>query len=706
MKKRDTVRLALTALAAALCLAWSGLGWGTPCAAAAESTGSQPYNIALLIDKSGSMNATDPERLAVSAAGMFVNSLYAESMMTQAAGRDGGCSRVGVISFSAEAQAETIPVELTTEAEVAFLTSEIDAITYDKVNTGATDLGRAVLSGTEMLQNAQDGVRKNMIILFTDGYTDALSAQGMERSAALMAEGLEAARQLDCEIYVVGLNYQGRINDQGRAEIWNIANSTQSGEGLLLPDSNDAGGASRVNYLITDSRQEVSDFYNAIFGMMMGSAGTDVPPTGPSGPGPEGWTYYDVDLTSPGIFCANIYIISDGDIGGLGLWDPSGGQVDLSGSSVRLVRGNGYALLTIMTPAQGVWTLGTEGPVSYDVTLVPVTGITLEMESQIQGGSAALRVTVLYMDQPQDEAFYAALSGASCTVTPEAGGEGQTIALAYSEEAGALVGRFTVPAPGRYRAEASVTAAQMARTTAQTLEFTMGGEPIQVSVGHRASVDVDLAERFLAGWDNVTLTVESATWTPEEVLDITHGEGGVITVRGLQTGEAAFTVHAVDSLGQVWDIPGTVEVTFSLLVWLPLILVVLAALIAAALVLRQRTLRLPGDFTVTCACGDGYSVETIAPPRGSSFTLYTLIMNSLDPGSGSMGMQRIVQAVKEARGALSSGSNRIRMVTRTSGRRKYRTYRLGRDSRALGGEVFRDDERGLTIEVEWIPLED
>ena len=73
---------------------------------------------------------------------------------------------------------------------MAFLTGEIDAITYDKVNTGATDLGRAVLSGTEMLQNAQDGVRKNMIILFTDGYTDALSAQGMERSAAMMAEGV------------------------------------------------------------------------------------------------------------------------------------------------------------------------------------------------------------------------------------------------------------------------------------------------------------------------------------------------------------------------------------------------------------------------------------------------------------------------------------------------------------------------------------
>lgn len=700
-KKRGAARLALTALAAALCLVWSGLGWGAPRAAAAESAAGQPYNIALLIDKSGSMNATDPERLAVSAAGMFVNSLYTESLMDQAAGTGGARSRVGVISFSADTETETIPVELTSEAEVSFVAGKIDAVTYDKVNTGATDLGRAVLAGTEMLKDAQDGVRKNMIILFTDGYTDALSPEGMERSAAMMAEGLEAARQLSCEIYVVGLNYQGRINDQGRAEIWNIANSTQSGEGLLLPDSNDAGAASRVNYLITDSRQEVSDFYNAIFGMMMGSGGTKLPPWHQ-----DGWTYYSADLTSPGIFCANIYIISDGDIGGLGLWDPSGSQVDLSSGSVRLVRGNGYALMTITAPAQGIWTVGAEGEVSYDVTLVPVTGITLRMDSQIQGGAAAIRLEVLYMDQPQDEAFYTALSGASCTVTPEAGGEGQTVPLTYSQEEGVLTGAFTVPAPGRYMIQAAVTAAQMTRTTTQTLEFTMGGAPIQVAVGHGAAVEVDLAARFLAGWDSVTLAVEDVSWTPEERLDITPGEAGVITIRGLSTGEASFTVHAVDSLGQVWDIPGTVEVTFSLLAWLPLILAVLAALIAAAVLLRQRMCRLPGDFTVTCACGDGYSVETIAPPRGSSFTLYTLVMNSLDPGSGSAGMRRIVQAVRSARAELSSPGCRIRIARRASGRNRYRTYRLGRDGRALGGEVFRDDESGLTIEVEWIPPEE
>lgn len=78
MEKRSNMSnacLRRIALAVALCLLCSCFGLWAPAAGAAENSGSyQPYNIALLIDKSGSMNATDRERLAVSAAGMFVNS--------------------------------------------------------------------------------------------------------------------------------------------------------------------------------------------------------------------------------------------------------------------------------------------------------------------------------------------------------------------------------------------------------------------------------------------------------------------------------------------------------------------------------------------------------------------------------------------------------------------------------------------------------
>lgn len=201
---------------------------------------------------------------------------------------------------------------------MSFLTGKIDSITCDKVNTGATDLGRAVLSGTEMLKNTQDDVRKNMIILFTDGYTDALSAEGDGAFLRHDGRGPGGGPAMGCEIYVVGSELPRTDQCPGRAEIWNIANSTQAGDGLMLPDSDDASAAARVNYLITDSRQEVNEFYTAIFGMMMGSESTTLPPWYENG-----WTYYDVDLISPGIFCANIYIISDGAIGGLGLWDPA-----------------------------------------------------------------------------------------------------------------------------------------------------------------------------------------------------------------------------------------------------------------------------------------------------------------------------------------------------------------------------------------------
>lgn len=127
------------------------------------------------------------------------------------------------------------------------------------------------------------------------------------------------------------------------------------------------------------------------------------------------------------------------------------------------------------------------------------------------------------------------------------------MSLTYSEAENALVGQITVPAPGRYVAEAAVAAAQMARTTAQTLEFTMGGDPVLVTVPHKDSVDVDLHQQFMAGWDNVSLEVDSASWDPQDRLDIISGENGVITIKGLSLGQASLP----STRWTAWARPGT-----------------------------------------------------------------------------------------------------------------------------------------------------
>lgn len=660
-------------------------------------TGIQPYNIVLLIDKSGSMNTTDEGHLAVSAAGMFVNSLYTESLMNQVSGTQGEYSKVGVISFSADAQTEAEPMELSSETEVDYITDRIDSIEYDAINTGATDLGRAVLAGTDMLKETQDDTRQNMIILFTDGYTDALSDEGMVRSSAMMTEGLEAAKQMNCEIYVVGLNYQGRISAEGRAEIWNIANSTQSSEGLLLPDSEDTTAASRVNYLITDSRQEVNAFYADIFSKMMGSTGITLPPEVK-----DGWTYYNIDLSNPGIFCANIFIVSEGGIGDLTLTDPNGNPVDLQNTEgIRYVRDNGYAMITLMAPESGVWVMATQGEVSYDVTLVPITGLVLQMDANVIGDSADLTVTAVYNDEPQTGAFYTGLTNAVCTVTPEGGGESQTYSLSYSESRGALWGSITVPSPGRYVVEASVSASQMVRSAVQTLEFSMEGSPIYLTVGQNKSISVNFQQMFLTGWDSVELKADSVVCDPEDAIEVTTDGSNMITVRGLSVGEATFTIHATDNFGQEWDIPGNVEVTVNMMLYLPFILLALVVLVVLLVLLYKRTRRLPGEFSVVCSCGAGYSVESVRPPRGSSFTLYELVFSSLDPETSNPDLRSLVSAVESARKELSSNRYRIYITVRTSGRKKYTTYRYGNDHRALGGEIYRNDDTGLRIEVDF-----
>lgn len=73
------------------------IGFVPPAFAADIRMESAPYNIALLIDKSGSMNTTDRDRLALEGAKMFVDSLFDE---TEDGRKDAAsCPKVGVIAF-------------------------------------------------------------------------------------------------------------------------------------------------------------------------------------------------------------------------------------------------------------------------------------------------------------------------------------------------------------------------------------------------------------------------------------------------------------------------------------------------------------------------------------------------------------------------------------------------------------------------------
>jgi Ca-activated chloride channel family protein len=131
-------------------------------------------DIVLVIDKSGSMNETDPGRESIRAAQDLITKM------------DQG-KRVAVVLFNEQPELLQPLVPLTTEADRAQVKARLDSYHPD----GQTNIAAALDLALTQLDNA----RKGMVILISDGYSDVQ----IERTA-------EPYRSHGVAIHTVGMN--------------------------------------------------------------------------------------------------------------------------------------------------------------------------------------------------------------------------------------------------------------------------------------------------------------------------------------------------------------------------------------------------------------------------------------------------------------------------------------------------------------------
>lgn len=155
-------------------------GWMLPLTAAENNNG---VDAVLVIDSSGSMKQTDPRRLRVPAAKMFISLLSASD-------------RIGLISFSDDGY----PIAHLTQADKQHQTELLASVEKVSAKGAYTNLYAALAKGYEMLKREGDSKRRRMLVLMSDGKMDTgdfeqdkalIEKIRNEMIATLVQEGIE-----------------------------------------------------------------------------------------------------------------------------------------------------------------------------------------------------------------------------------------------------------------------------------------------------------------------------------------------------------------------------------------------------------------------------------------------------------------------------------------------------------------------------------
>lgn len=583
-----------------------------------------PNNVILLIDKSGSMNGTDGNHLAKSAACQFIDQLCYSNSDTTA------ITNVGVMAFSQKTELLSAPLTLDSDVNASYLKSEINKIKYNKSGTGGTDLGTAFYDATITLQKHSKDNSNNIIVLFTDGYSDNVLDESVSNENLNKAFGISS--ELGAQVFVVGLNHNNAITDAGKQEIYNIADTAQYEDGIANPDKNDNYAKfDKINYLVTDNIDDVREFYISIYARMVNGT-------------PEPLDNYQFAVTTGGIIEADVTVYSESKIKGVKLIAPTGKEVKEDGKNYSVSGDDYYKVMKIANPEKGTWKIEVSStgkdPKAY---VVKFYGIEAAMnatwgtkedfaKNKLEYNNVGkVEITPMYKSEPYtDDALMKSFTTKEFTATKGDGSSSNTYQLEYDSEAKKLVGYFPVE-NGEYNITSIIANEEVYReVTCDLVVNIVGAAESKYNLGTiglkpNKDVEINLQEKF----DIKNLRITSVDIDDKFVSS--EYSGNVITLTGKNEGKGNIVIKVKDFENKEYTVTGVflVEKGFT---WYYIFVsvVVLALVLVAVAFIKNKLLHVPGTFKVSIEDTQNgtwvFSGEKIISyPRGKSFSVWNLI---------------------------------------------------------------------------------
>lgn len=275
----------------------------------------------MVIDVSGSMKASDPNRLAQEAIKLFTD------MMSEKG------DKIGLVAYSHRIVTERAMVPLDDEHEK----NEFKNFVKSLVPNGDTDISLGLKRAIKILETSRDPNNKPVIVILADGNNDLgknnpRTEDDVDKD---MSDALAQAKNEGYPMYTIGLNADGKLNSD-----------------FLKDISAQTGG----KFFETTSADDLPDILSEIFADHSQSKVINM------GTIQANNQFQDVTISIPNASVkeANISLMSSQDIE-IELYNPADNQVAVPSDDVIHSKSSTYTLLKILNPNQGDWTLKVKG---------------------------------------------------------------------------------------------------------------------------------------------------------------------------------------------------------------------------------------------------------------------------------------------------------------------------------------------------------
>ena len=280
-------------------------------------TGQMELDVMFVLDASGSMLTSDPNKVALDAINLFVDL------------SDETCG-AGYVVYTEKIKAYSDIVSFENKSDVDAFKKKVSSLKYDP--NGDTDISLGLTKAMKTFEKKGDANgRKRAIILLSDGNTHLNgSTRTVQDSKKEMEDTLLSLSRMDIPVFAIGLNYDGTLD---KKEIQRIATATE-GKSFSTKTSDE------LPTILTQIFSEIYDIKGKELSLVNG--------------------FVRVKVENSSIFYVNIIIKSKFNVKQLNprLVSPQKEDVPIEGSeNIKVTSAGNYTLIKMIYPQVGDWKL-------------------------------------------------------------------------------------------------------------------------------------------------------------------------------------------------------------------------------------------------------------------------------------------------------------------------------------------------------------